>query len=92
MVRRATHQTNYKMVLEDWLWHAIFPFAAYVMLLVSALTLHWHPTPSLFAIGMVALWLLFIGIHNAWDAVTYFAKRQQQQHQQHPPPSNPPSP
>jgi hypothetical protein len=26
---------------------------------------------SLFAVGFSALMLLFIGIHNAWDAVTY---------------------
>ena len=27
----------------------------------------------MFAIGAVALTLLFIGIHNAWDTVTYIA-------------------
>jgi hypothetical protein len=26
---------------------------------------------SLFIVGFSALMLLFIGIHNAWDAVTY---------------------
>jgi hypothetical protein len=31
--------------------------------------------PSLFAIGGTALLLLFIGIHNAWDAVTYIAQQ-----------------
>jgi hypothetical protein len=27
--------------------------------------------PALFLVGTAALVLLFIGIHNAWDAVTY---------------------
>jgi len=33
---------------------------------------------ALFGIGAAALLLLFIGIHNAWDAVTYhvFVKKQ----------------
>jgi hypothetical protein len=29
--------------------------------------------PALFVIGATALLLLFIGIHNAWDTVTYVA-------------------
>jgi hypothetical protein len=29
--------------------------------------------PALFVIGAVTLLLLFIGIHNAWDTVTYVA-------------------
>lgn len=32
-----------------------------------------RPTPALFAIGAAALVLLFVGIHNAWDTVTYMA-------------------
>ena len=30
-----------------------------------------HLSAALFAIGAAALLLLFIGIHNAWDGVTY---------------------
>lgn len=33
---------------------------------------HW----ALYAIGAVALLLLFIGIHNAWDTVTYMVVSQ----------------
>jgi hypothetical protein len=32
----------------------------------------------LFVIGATALLLLFIGIHNAWDAVTWMAQQGQQ--------------
>jgi hypothetical protein len=37
-----------------------------------------HMAEALFAVGAAALLLLFIGIHNAWDAVTYhmFVKKQ----------------
>jgi hypothetical protein len=73
VIRRARRQTGYKPVLEDWLWHAVFPFVGYAGLLVPASTLTRHPESSLFGIGSVALVLLFIGIHNAWDTVTYLA-------------------
>ena len=38
---------------------------------VSALMLSRHPTGALFVIATMTLALLFIGIHNAWDTVTY---------------------
>jgi hypothetical protein len=73
VVRRARRQTGYKPVLEDWIWHAALPVIAYVVLLAAALALGRRPASALFAIAAAALLLLFIGIHNAWDAVTYIA-------------------
>jgi len=73
VVRRARRQTGYRLVFEDWLWHAVLPFVAYAALLVAAATIASQSTGALFAIGAVALLLLFIGIHNAWDTVTYVA-------------------
>jgi len=35
--------------------------------------LHDRPTTSLFGIGAATLLLLLIGIHNAWDTVTWMA-------------------
>jgi hypothetical protein len=32
-----------------------------------------NPVPTLFVIGAATVLLLFIGIHNAWDTVTYIA-------------------
>jgi hypothetical protein len=69
--RRARTQTDYKPVLEDWLWHNIIPTMAYVTLIVASIGLRSYPTVSTFAIAAVALLLLFTGIHNAWDTVTY---------------------
>jgi hypothetical protein len=60
-------------VLEDWLWHCTLPVVGYATLLTAALRLPGHPVQSLFVIAATALLLLFVGIHNAWDAVTYIA-------------------
>ena len=71
VVRRARSQTSYSLVLEDWLFHAAFPAAAYALLGSSALTLRASPRAALFGVAAAALVLLFIGIHNAWDTATY---------------------
>jgi len=78
VIRRALRQTRYVPVLEDWLWHCTFPLIAYVTLLVAALLLRRDPARCLLVMGAAALLLLFIGIHNAWDAVTYIATQQPQ--------------
>ena len=69
--RRAARQTGYRPVFEDWLWHIGLPGLAYLVLLVAALVLRLHVTGALFAVGAASLLLLFVGIHNAWDTVTY---------------------
>jgi hypothetical protein len=71
VVRRAQVQTAYRPVFEDWLWHAALPLIAYAFLLISAIMITRYPRQVLFAVGATALLLLFIGIHNAWDTVTY---------------------
>jgi hypothetical protein len=78
VVRRARRQTTYKPVFEDWLWHAVLPFIAHAVLVVSAVALARAPARALFQIGAATLLLLFIGIHNAWDTVTYIALKRLQ--------------
>jgi lipid-A-disaccharide synthase-like uncharacterized protein len=73
VTHRARRQTSYKPVFEDWLWHSLLPFVAYGALAVAALMLRGGAGQALFVIGAVALLLLFIGIHNSWDTVTYIA-------------------
>jgi len=73
IVRRAGSQMGYKPVWEDWLWHAILPLIAYTLLLVSSLLIRSYPQRTLFGIATVTILLLFVGIHNAWDTVTYVA-------------------
>jgi hypothetical protein len=71
VMRRARRTTNYKPEMEDWIWHAVLPLIAYVTLTVGAAALPLHEVPALFAVGVFALLLIFTGIHNAWDSVTY---------------------
>jgi hypothetical protein len=71
VARRMRIQTAYKPVFEDWLFHALLPFAAYALLALSAFATASHVRMALCGIAAAALLLLFIGIHNAWDAVTY---------------------
>jgi hypothetical protein len=73
VLRRARRQKDYEPVLEDWLWHTIFPLVSYTALVVAALLLPIYPAPALFVIAAATLLFLFIGIHNAWDNVTYIA-------------------
>jgi hypothetical protein len=73
VIRRARRQTEYKPVLEDWLWHTVFPLVSYTALVVAAIVLPGNPVPALFVTGAVTVLLLFVGIHNAWDTVTYLA-------------------
>ena len=69
--RRARRQTVYKPALEDWLWYVIVPCGIYVALTVAAFFLTTATQAALFVIGGAALGLLFDGIRNAWDTVTY---------------------
>jgi hypothetical protein len=71
VARRAVRQTEYRLVVEDWIWHIGFPMLAYAMLLAAGLVLASRPDGALFSIAGAALLLLAIGIHNAWDTVTY---------------------
>lgn len=73
VIRHALHQKDYQMVLEDWIWHCSLPPLGYAMLFGAAITLQRHVAESLFVIAGISLLLLFVGIHNAWDAVTYIA-------------------
>jgi len=71
VIRRMRVQTTYRPDFEDWLFHALLPLAAYVVLALSAFAAASHTREALFGVGAAALLLLFIGIHNAWDAVAY---------------------
>lgn len=80
VTRRLRVQTIYKPVLEDWLFHILLPFAAYAAMAVSACVACARERAALFLVAASALLLLFIGIHNAWDIVTYhvFARKEKE--------------
>ena len=76
MVRVILHtrkQTAYSPDAGDWFWYTALPFAAYVMLLVAGIIMAAKVATGLFVMAASALALLFDGIHNAWDTVTYIA-------------------
>jgi hypothetical protein len=71
VVRRMRRQTAYKPVFEDWLFHILLPLVAYAVLAVSWFGAFLNPREALFGVGGATLLLLFIGIHNSWDNVSY---------------------
>ena len=71
VARRMRMQGAYRPVFEDWSFHVLLPLAAYTVLAMSAYVALAYARPALFLVGGAALVLLVVGIHNAWDAVTY---------------------
>jgi hypothetical protein len=71
VARRMRRQAVYQPEFEDWLFHGGLPLAAYAVLALSALAVPAYTVEALFGVGTATLLLLFIGIHNAWDAVAW---------------------
>ena len=71
VLKRAMRQRDYKPVLEDWVWHAALPIIAYAALVFAGTQLPRASYNAPFIVGGSTLLLVFIGIHNAWDTVTY---------------------
>jgi len=71
ITQRMRTQSVYSPVMEDWIFHAVLPLLAYASLGISAVAVQAQERVCLFTVGGVTLLLLLIGIHNAWDAVTY---------------------
>jgi hypothetical protein len=77
VIRHTRRQTSYVPVFEDWLWHCALPMIAYIALLGGGILLMRFTVQALFLIATTTLLLLFIGIHNAWDSVTFVALERQ---------------
>jgi hypothetical protein len=73
IILRMKRQKSYAPVLEDWIWHALLPLVAYVCLLGAAPVVWVSAPAALYSVAAGALLLLYVGIHNAWDAATYMA-------------------
>jgi len=71
VLQRAAQQRAYTPVFEDWLWHIILPIAAYLKVLACALFFGRGEAWELFAVAAATVLLLCVGIHNAWDTVTW---------------------
>ncbi|MGA7354397.1 MAG: hypothetical protein WA431_12465 [Candidatus Cybelea sp.] len=59
--------------LEDWVWYHILPLLTYIVLFAGSIALSSAPPMGALAIAATVVVLIFIGIHNAWDVVTFLA-------------------
>ena len=76
---RATHSTVYVPDTEDRVWYTFVPFVAHIGMFAGAIVLAILPVTGLFVLAGTILLLIFMGIRNAWDVVTYLAVRGPQQ-------------
>jgi len=74
---RHARRGNYHPDMGDWFWFSALPLATYLAVFLIGATLLTHPDALLFLLGGVALMLLYTGIHNAWDTVTYVTVQRQ---------------
>lgn len=79
IVARARRQRAYAPVWQDWLWHAMLPTSAYLLLATGAVAFD-RGAAALFFVATSALALLLIGIHNAWDTVTHLVSTAKPRH------------
>lgn len=73
LMLRQRRLSSYQPDVEDWIWFSVLPFVAYATILSGAVLLHTVPSKALFVIGGGTVMLLFMGIRNSWDVVTYIA-------------------
>ncbi len=71
--RRAWAMSSYRPDAEDWAWNIALPAIAYATLVFAAFALYAALRGALFAPAAAVVLLVFIGIHNAWDVVTFLA-------------------
>lgn len=70
-VQRMRRQHAYQLDWEDRTFHILLPILTYALLAGLGVLALSDEGLALFGVGAAALLLLFIGIHNAWDAVAY---------------------
>jgi hypothetical protein len=87
---RVRAQHSYQPDTEDWIFHVIGPLAAYLAVIFSAVWAQTDESQALFAVGAATLALLFIGIHNSWDAVLFVSSGQYQANVRDPQDQSPP--
>ena len=73
IIMRLRRQKGYTPARSDWLWHILLPLIAYVCLLGSAAVVWVDAGAALYSVAAGVLLLLYVGIHNAWDAATWMA-------------------
>lgn len=84
VVARRIVRAEYDPVLEDWTWHMAFPLIAYVAITAAGILLPGNADPALFLAAAATMLMLYIGIHNAWDNVTFIVLNQILEPAEHP--------
>ena len=79
VMRRTRKLTEYEPDTEDWVWFAVLPLVAYAGLLCGAIALPFAPVEAMFVLAAGIVFLILIGIRNAWDVVTFLAVRGNEQ-------------
>lgn len=69
--RKATYTPD----VEDWVWYLGIPLIAHLALLCAAALIWWNLRSSLAIVATDAIVFLLLGVHNAWDTVTFIAVR-----------------
>jgi hypothetical protein len=86
---RTRRQSLYRPVLEDWIWHVIIPLAAYLTFAIGGLACGDIGATPQFAIAAGTVLLIFCGVHNSWDSVTYSLSLPHARPDEHKPPAEP---
>lgn len=73
-------QAAYRPDWEDWIWYTVLPLLGHFVLVVAAalLLFLWKVGWSLTLVAGDAVLFLFLGVHNAWDTVTFIAVQHSQ--------------
>jgi hypothetical protein len=61
----------YAPAFDDWIWYITLPLIGYLGIVAAAIFLPSVTVTSLFALAGATILMIFIGIHNAWDVVTF---------------------
>jgi hypothetical protein len=70
---RMAHRSDYRPGFDDWFWYAGMPVVAYLAILAAGVALSTNPEGALFALAAGTIALIYTGIRNAWDIVTFIA-------------------
>jgi hypothetical protein len=87
VMRQMRRVPDYRVPLKDWLWYMALPLIGHVVVIGAAIALPVYPALALYLISGAMVALLLLGIHNAWDLVTYLAV--ERSHSEHKDPEQP---
>jgi hypothetical protein len=73
VMRRTKRLTIYTPDAEDWAFYSIIPLVVYAVILAGSIALPSAPVQALFVLAGCVVLLIFVGIRNSWDVVTYIA-------------------